>query len=698
MTSLNRRRFLQLSAATAAGTAMSQMLGQSIARAATIPANRATGSIKDVEHVIVFMQENRAFDHYFGTLKGVRGFSDPHPAILPSGKDSFHQANATREITPFHPSAPNLGLQFVEDLDHSWKMTHEAFNAGKYDKWLPAKSDATMAFYERGDIPFHFALADAFTVCDQYHCSVLGPTDPNRYFMFAGGDDPSGKGNGSGTGGGPDLWNAETGYTWSTYPEELEKAGVSWKVYQDVGQGLDPAHYEGWTGNPYVGNYGDNSLLYFLQYQNAKPGTPLYDKARTGTDVLGGHDDLFRIFRDDVARGTLPQVSYIVAPEAYTEHSNWPADYGAWYTANILDILTANPDVWSKTAVFFMYDENDGFYDHIVPPHPNTPQIPGASTVPTDGEWYDGRMTYSGKADVPGHFGLGVRVPMIVVSPWSMGGWVCSETFDHTSIVRFLEARFGVKSPNITPWRRAVCGDLTSAFDFSATAGTAPALPDTASYKPSDADIAAATKHPSYVPVPPAANTMPRQEKGTRPSRGLGYALDVETTVDGGKLTARWKNSGTLGAHVQVRSNLLPAAPYSYTIGAGAALDAAWPLGAEYDVQMHGPAGWYRRLAGTAAAADVRVAVAADGTAGHARFRIENAGSAKADLTLKDAYGAGTQALSLNPGQARTVVLPTSGGWYDLTVTSAQDPALVRVVAGRLENAGSLTSDPQLGR
>ncbi|WP_369046732.1 phosphocholine-specific phospholipase C [Sinomonas sp. P10A9] len=698
MPGLNRRHFLQLSAATAASTAIAEMLGESIARAASIPANRATGSIKDVEHVVVFMQENRAFDHYFGTLKGVRGFSDPHPAILPTGESAFHQNNGTRDVTPYHPNVPNLGLQYLEDLDHSWKMTHEAFNVGKYDKWLPAKSDATMAFYERNDIPFHFALADAFTVCDQYHCSVLGPTDPNRYYMFAGGDDPAGKGNGSGIGGGPDLWNDETGYTWSTYPEELEKAGVSWKVYQDIGEGLDPAHYEGWTGNPYIGNYGDNSLLYFLQYQNAKPGTPLYDKARTGTNILGGHDDLFRIFREDVKNGTLPQVSYIVAPEAYTEHSNWPPNFGAWYTANVMNILTSNPDVWSKTALFFMYDENDGFFDHIVPPHPNTPQIPGASTVSTDGEWYDGRMTYSGDKDVPGHFGLGVRVPMIVVSPWSMGGWVCSETFDHTSIVRFLETRFGVKSPNITPWRRAVSGDLTSAFDFSATGGAVPALPNMSSDHPTAADIASGKKYPNYVPTPPLVNTMPSQEKGTRPSRPLGYELDVEATLDAGKLSAHWTNGGSLGAHVQVRSNLLPAGPYSYTIGAGASLDASWTLGAEYDVHLHGPAGWYRRLAGTTTAADIRVTVTRNGAAGHAQFRITNAGSAAAALTLKDAYGTGSQALALNPGQGKTVVIPTQGGWYDLTVTAAADPKLVRILAGRLEVGGQLTSDPQLGR
>ncbi|MDQ4213076.1 phosphocholine-specific phospholipase C [Microbacterium sp. ASV81] len=691
MPKLNRRHFMTASAAAIAAAATSQLLGESIARAATIPANRATGTIKDIEHVVVFMQENRAFDTYFGTMNGVRGFADPHPAILPSGASVWHQNDGSRDVLPFHPTAPNLGMQFLEDLDHNWGATHTAFNGGRYDKWLPAKGDATMSFYQKDDIPFHRALANAFTICDQYHCSVLGPTDPNRYYMFTGytGNDYAG--------GGPDLWNAEKGYDWSTYPEELEKAGVSWKVYQDVGDpGLVGPNW-GWGSNPYIGNYGDTALLYFHQYQNATPGSPLYDKARTGTDALHG-DDLFRIFRQDVTNGTLPQVSYIVAPEAYTEHANWPPNYGAWYAANILDILTSNPDVWSKTALLFMYDENDGLFDHVVPPHPNTPKIPGASTVSTDGEWYDGRPTYSrAKGDVSGHYGLGVRVPMIVASPWSMGGWVCSETFDHSSIVRFLENRFGVASPNISQWRRAVSGDLTSAFDFSSTGGTVPSMPATAQYRPPAQDVAGAVKHPNYYPQPPAENTMPTQDPGTRPSRRLGYALDATVSLAAGTLTAQWANQGSLGAHVQVRSNLLSAAPYSYTIGAGASLDASWTLGAEYDVQFHGPAGWYRRYAGTTAAADIRVSVAGDGEAAHARIRIENAGSRAAALTLADAY-AGSQSLHLQAGQATTVVVSTNGGWYDLTVTSDADPKLVRTVAGRLEKVKTLTTDPQLGR
>jgi phospholipase C len=231
MPELNRRRFLQLAGGTAALAAMSS----SIEQAAAIPAHRRTGSIEDVEHIVVLMQENRSFDHYFGSLKGVRGFGDPRPVTLPSGKSVWHQTSGTKEVLPFRPEADNLGMQFIQDLAHGWPDGHRAFNNGKYDQWIPAKTSTTMAYLTREDIPFHYALADKFTICDAYHCSFIGSTDPNRYYMWTGytGND--------GTGGGPVLGNDEAGYGWTTYPERLEQAGVSWKIYQDIGDGLDAA-------------------------------------------------------------------------------------------------------------------------------------------------------------------------------------------------------------------------------------------------------------------------------------------------------------------------------------------------------------------------------------------------------------------------------------------------------------------------
>jgi phospholipase C len=268
---LERRRFLQIAGGAAALTALSS----SVARAASIAPATRTGTIRDIEHVVVLMQENRSFDHYYGSLRGVRGFGDPHPVVQASGQPIWNQSG----VLPFHPAATNLGLQFTEDLAHDWGTSHQALDGGAYDAWVPAKTNVTMAYMTRDDIPFHYALADAFTICDNYHCSLLTSTDPNRYYMWTGftGND--------GAGGGPVLDNAELGYSWSTYPERLEAAGISWKVYQDVGNGLDAAGFWGFTFDAYVGNFGDNSLLYFDQYRTAAPGSPLFEKARTGTNV-----------------------------------------------------------------------------------------------------------------------------------------------------------------------------------------------------------------------------------------------------------------------------------------------------------------------------------------------------------------------------------------------------------------------------
>src|SRR4051794_35268585 len=159
MTGINRRRFMQLAGGTAAASALST----SIARAASIPASRRTGTLEDVEHIVVLMQENRSFDHYFGSLRGVRGFGDPHPVTLPSGKPVWYQSDGKaggKEVLPFHPDAKNLGLQFLEDLNHDWNGGHAAWNQGRYDRWVPAKTASTMAYLTRDDIPFHYALAD----------------------------------------------------------------------------------------------------------------------------------------------------------------------------------------------------------------------------------------------------------------------------------------------------------------------------------------------------------------------------------------------------------------------------------------------------------------------------------------------------------------------------------------------------------
>jgi phospholipase C len=291
------------------------------------------------------------------------------------------------------------------------------------DSWIAAKGEYTMGYFTQDDIPFHWALAEAFTLCDNYHCSVLGPTNPNRLYMWTGMIDPNG------TGGGPIIDNSPAYnniiLSWTTYPERLERAGISWQVYQEED------------------NYDDNSLAWFKQYGYAPTSSPLYQGAMVKKPAGW--------FESDARAGRLPQVSWLVAPSAQTEHPDYFPAAGAEYIAQKLDAIAANPDLWAKTAFILTYDENDGMFDHVPPPTaaPGTP----AEFV----------------AGLP--IGLGFRVPATIVSPWTAGGHVYSDVLDHTSLIRFIEARFGVREPNISAYRRRTCGDFTSAFRF----GDAPA-------------------------------------------------------------------------------------------------------------------------------------------------------------------------------------------------------------------------------
>src|SRR5262249_26822305 len=236
-------------------------------------------------------------------------------------------------------------------------------------------------------------------------------------------------------------------------------------------------------------------------------------------------DRLFDQFRADVRSGNLPQVSYIAAPEAYTDHPNWAPNLGQWYSSQILDILTANPDLFSQTVLFLNYDAEGGFSDQLVPPSPPQTAASGASTISTQYEIFSGNASHPA-----GPYGLGMRVPMLVISPWSKGGFVNSEVFDHTSVIKFIERRFPIPllfETNITSWRRSALGDLTNAFDFkNANKRPERSLPGTAASKPANL-----VRFPDFTPVVPASQVVPVQEPGTRPARPLPYALHAHAML-----------------------------------------------------------------------------------------------------------------------------------------------------------------------
>ena len=682
MTSNRRRDFLKLAAGSAAAVGVGAPL---IARALDVPAHNATGSIKDVEHVVILMQENRSFDHYFGALKGVRGFGDPRPVGLPSGRPVWFQPNPKAEggyVLPFHLDGASTSAQVMNSLDHLWKGSHQRWK--HHDAWVAAKTPMTMGYFTRADLPFYYALADAFTVCDAYHCSLFGPTSPNRMFLFTGTSGLSTGETGSLAVINPLQELNETaemahdnpafaGFGWTSYAERLQAAGVSWKVYQE---------YD---------NYGDNALAFCRAFRGVDKASPLYARGR---DWVAGStpanaktsrgEHLVAAFANDVARGSLPQVSWIVPSYIMCEHPSASPGYGESLTARLIEALVAHPEVWAKTVFILNYDENDGFFDHVPPPLPAVNPAMGASTVDVAGESYGAEPV-----------GLGPRVPMLAISPWSRGGWVNSEVFDHTSIIRFLEARFGVHEPNISPWRRSVCGDLTSVFDFEGPSRPPAPLPG-ASSRIAAVDSAASRPRPEV----PASQVMPVQEPGGRPARPLPYSLQVHAAAAPGKLTLTFVNDGHAGAAFSVWSARPGEGPWFYTVGAGGRLVAEQGLAGDgYDLVVHGPNGFLRRFAGSGADGP-EVEAAYDPGLGRIVLSLSNPGVARKITVAPGAYGVvGARIYLLKAGEAAKDAWPLirSAHWYDLIVTSGDDPHWQRRLSGHLETGRPSLSDPAIG-
>jgi phospholipase C len=406
------------------------------------------GTLSDIEHVVILIQENRSFDHYFGTLPGVRGFADAAPAVLAQG--GYPAPGYEGELLPFHLETGGMP-QCFPDITHKWVPQHQSWDGGAMDGFVrahlafdgPDAGPATMGYYERADIPFYYALAEAFTICENYHCSMLGPTDPNRLYSMSASIDPDGEA------GGPlvetqsfEARAALAGrFTWATMPEQLSAAGVSWKIYTGAERGVE-----------------DNVLSYFRNYQTNAELAELAFEALYPCD-----------FSADLANEELPQVSWILASFEDTEHPGFSTAAAGEYTVEkLVKRLFHHPSVWANTALFLTWDENGGFFDHVAPP---------VAPEGTPGEYLTAPDITGDSGGIAGPIGLGFRVPMLVVSPFSRGGFLCPDVFDHTSILRFLEARFGVEVPNLSEWRREATGDLTSAFNFAGPDKNRPKLP-----------------------------------------------------------------------------------------------------------------------------------------------------------------------------------------------------------------------------
>jgi phospholipase C len=707
MSDLSRRGFLGAAAAVTGAAVVGAALPVSDALAGE-PTTRRHGDIRDIRHVVILMQENRSFDHYFGCLKGVRGFADRSTITLPGGLSVFQQpttkpgdpvrttqfpwhlsdAPASAYPDDHRPPSSEVGAQGYGGTSHSWADQHGAWYGGLMNGWVSAKEGlTTLGHLDRTDIPFHYALADAYTVGDAYHCSTLSATGPNRTYLWGGTVDAQQKYSDFVAFDGGDERGKNL--LWETYAETLQKAGHNWKLYQCAD------------------NYGDNGLEYFKNFARydptqggtAAPGNVFYDNGVANvqeplTGLSANADNLANAIRADVAAGTLPRVSWVVTNQAFSEHPDGAPNDGAYYVKSVLEALNTDPDVFNSTLVIVNYDENDGQFDHVPPPTP----APGT----TDEFYYDADLVSQGVTQ-PLPVGLGFRVPLILVSPWTRGGWVTSEVSDHTSVIQLLERwteSLGAAaiSPNISAWRRSVCGDLLGAFDFSAPVYGLPELPETT--------VIGDPPGGSYNP-PATTNQLPKQEPGIKRARPLPYQpnanFDGITTGADGTVTASlsFSNNGPharKACHFAVYNNAAaptiadyPAKfPRQYTVDPShRTVRETVPISpGAYDLTVVGPNRFLRRFTGEVGATAEVAAVYRDrgyGSRPQLALELSNNGAKPVTFTISSPTGEPDH-LELPGHGSATHAVDADGGWYELTVTINGDNSWSRRYVGHLEN------------
>lgn len=834
----SRREFIKKAAMLSGAAGLMNMLPPSIQKALAIDPEKGS-TFLDAEHVVILMQENRSFDHSYGSLQGVRGFNDPRAIVQPNKNKVWLQSNAKKEtFTPFRLNIHDTKSTWMSALPHSWENQVDALNEGRMDGWLENKKSGnkdykemplTMGFYNREDIPFYYALADAFTVCDQNFCSSLTGTTPNRLYLWSGTirekQNFESKAN---------VHNGDVTYSkeasWTTLPDRLEDAGISWKIYQN--ELSVPVGFEG-PEEEWLANFTNNPLEWMTQFhvwyskglQNYLPkalatlpgkiteleaalgeakaknadttelqkqlnrarvtlknlrevagkyraedfqkldkreqnlhkkafcdnsGDPDYHKVTevryddNGTERIMylPKGDVLHQFREDVKNGKLPTVSYLVAPENFSDHPGAPW-YGAWYLSESLDILTQNPEVWKKTIFILCYDENDGYFDHVTPffpPRPGDPNFGKASAgIDTSVEMVNLKhelqrvRTDAEKVSRDGPIGLGFRVPLVIASPWSRGGFVNSEVFDHTSIVQFLEVFLShktgkvFKEENVSAWRRIVCGDLTSTF--RPYNGEKMEFPQPIERKPFVEGIHKSQfkELPSgFHPLSQAqideingkatgATLKPVQEKGTRLANPLPYELYAD-----GKLNAGGNFELTLKAGNSFFGKKSAGSPFlvylygqeyrvrAYAVKPGDQLNDIFPAGlfnnGEFHLAVYGPNGFFREFRAARDLPAVKVTYTNDQKsrkpAREVVVTITNNSPDHQALLLHDhSYGAKEIRLQLAPSKTEKIVLKVDGnfGWYDFSIGFSEKNNGSARFAGRVENGQNSRTDPFMG-
>jgi len=840
-----RRDFLRKSMLLSGAAGLSTVMPASIQRALAI--NPAPGTTyEDAEHIVILMQENRSFDHCFGTLKGVRGFNDPRAITLPDNKPVWLQTNAQGQTyAPFRLDMKDTKITWMGDLPHSRPSQVDAYNSGKYDKWLLAKKPGnpqyaamplTLGYYTREDLPFSYAMADAFTICDQNFCSAMTSTTPNRSFFWTGKithpENGLPKAN---------IRNDDYSYgkqPWTSFPELLEANNISWKFYQNeisCGGGFKDEE------RSWLANFGCNVLEYFAPFQvkfstryvqslqnqvdtlpgeinklqEASPsseeaakkiktdiekkqqaldhataelakwnkvkfgqlsqkdkqlhqraftvnsGDPAfrsvtkmnYNDGNEAREVTIPAGDILHQLRKDADEGTLPTVSWLASPQNFSDHPSAPW-YGTWYVSEILDILTKNPEVWKKTIFIVTYDENDGYFDHVPPFSIPDNAKPGTGKCSTgiETEIEHVRLENEIKQGVPqkqareAPIGLGFRVPMVIASPWSRGGKVCSQLFDHTSTLQFLEVflnkkyKKNIKLDNISTWRRTICGDLTAAFSpFNNTSPrNVPFLQRDAfvkdiynakfkevptGYKQLTAqDVAQITNNPA------GTTLMSAQEKGIRPSAALPYELYADgqwnkennsfeiTMGAGNRLFGKRSAGAPFSVYAPVsfqdeHGNAEVSRNWSFAVISGDKLSYQWPgdgfKNGQYHLRLNAPNGFFREFKGDSNDPALEISCEYD-LGGNAKtpgqavlLKLHNQATTAITITIKDhAYQQKTITRTIAKGSRENIKLPLSKshGWYDFSILVDGLNDFEKRYAGRVETGKEGFSDPYMGR
>ncbi|QBQ43146.1 phospholipase C, phosphocholine-specific [Sphingobacterium psychroaquaticum] len=814
----SRRDFLKKAGMLAGTFGLFNSLPQSIQAALAI--NPALGSTyMDAEHIVLLMQENRSFDHSFGSLKGVRGFHDSRTVVSPDRRPVWLQSYKNGDTyMPFRLDIKNSRAAWMQDLPHSWENQIGAWNKGKFNNWLEWKRSGnknyrdlplTLGYYTREDIPFYYAFADAFTICDQHFCSSITGTTTNRHFFWTGTCVPE-------KGAKPLVRNSDTYFNrmrhWKTFPERLEEADISWKVYQN-----EVSIKNDLEGPPesLLGNFTDNNLEWFEQYQirykkshidhyerrikelpeeiaaltkelagkhdqklqqklqqkqqqlesyeteynkfNAKQfaqldalskalherafqtneNDPHYHETENvtvdGIEITVPKGDILHQFRSDVRNGQLPTVSWLVAPQHFSDHPSAPM-YGAWYVSEVLNILTENPEVWKKTIFILNYDENDGYFDHVPPFVAPKPGDTSTGITSASLDYSSEYVTKQQELDygieeayaTEGPVGLGYRVPLIIASPWSKGGWVNSEVCDITSTIQFMEhflsKKYGkrITEDNISSWRRAITGDLTSVFrPFQKEEQVMPAFLDRNTQV---AQINKAREKPvpdGFKKLSPAeinqviaggrVSSSPHQEPGTKPSNALKYELYTQDRLHGNTLTLRMESSqqlfgkAALGAafnvyaynHRSERSN------WSFACSPGDAVSYDWHVddfeNGLYHLALHGPNGFYREFQGGKGDNGLSVDMQYDPKKEELILILRNPSTKSIALEIKDGYRSRTEnRVEVGAKKERQLRIATKQQqrWYDITIVNTKDTAFKRRFAGRLENGLPSITDP----